>query len=257
MDKLKKKLQSGITALGTHVSLNDPAITEIIGYLPFDYLWIDTEHTSISLECLQSHLIAARASGVSAIVRVPAVDRIRVKPILEMGPDGIIFPQVNSYELALEAVESCMYPPKGVRGYGPRRASQYGRIPSSEYFAHADDDILHLLQFENIKAYDDLDRILSIEALDVVIIGPCDLASSMGHIGDWDNKEVDEIIDEVCQKTHEKGKKVGISFGMCPEETLARWKKKGFDMISIAADTDYILHGATDTYDRLKRAFEG
>lgn len=255
MDNLRKRLDEGVTALGTHVSLNDPAITEIMGYLPYDYIWIDTEHTSISLECLQMHLIAARASGVSAVVRVPEVDRVKVKPILEMGPDGIVFPQVNSYELAMEAVESCMYPPKGVRGYGPRRASQYGRISAEEYFASADSNILKLLQFENIEAYDDLDRILSIKDLDAIIIGPCDLASSMGHIGDWDNAEVDDVIDEVCRKTHEHGKRIGVSYGICPYETILKWKAKGVDMISIAADTDYILHGAASVYDSLRKAF--
>ena len=98
MNKLKEKLHNNEVCLGTHVSLNDPVITELMGNVGFDYLWIDTEHTAIDLNCLQQHLIAARAACVSAIVRVPCVDQVRVKPILEMGPDGIVFPQVNSYQ---------------------------------------------------------------------------------------------------------------------------------------------------------------
>ena len=90
MSTLSEKLRNGTVALGTHVSLNDSVISELIGNLGFDYIWIDTEHTSISLECLQLHLIACRAAGVSAIVRVPEVDRIKAKPVLEMGPDGKI-----------------------------------------------------------------------------------------------------------------------------------------------------------------------
>ena len=255
MDKLRNKLESGVAALGTHVSLNDPAITEIMGYFPYDYIWIDTEHTSISLECLQSHLIAARASGVSSVVRIPSVDRIKAKPILEMGPDGVVFPQVNSYEIAMEAIEACMYPPQGVRGYGPRRQSRYGLIPAAEYFSHANDDILRFLQFENIAAYDDLDRILAIKEMDALIIGPCDLAASMGHIGDWDNKEVVEVIDEVCRRAHEKGARIGVSYGYCDLDRMKEWKDRGVDMISIAADTDYILNGAAAVYGNLRKAF--
>ena len=169
MSTLSEKLRNGTVALGTHVSLNDSVISELIGNLGFDYIWIDTEHTSISLECLQLHLIACRAAGVSAIVRVPEVDRIKAKPVLEMGPDGIIFPQVNSYELAEEAVRACLYPPKGVRGFGPRRAIQFGNISLSDYFRDVDSNTLKILQFENIDALKDLDKILTLQDLDVMI----------------------------------------------------------------------------------------
>ena len=126
MNKLREKLNSGKTAIGSHISLADSTVTEIMGEVGFDYLWIDTEHTSMSLEDLRNHLVAARATGVSPIVRVPEVSQVQAKPILEMGPEGIIFPQVNSYEQALEAVAACRYPPKGNRGGGPRRAMHFG-----------------------------------------------------------------------------------------------------------------------------------
>ena len=64
MNKLKEKLHNNEVCLGTHVSLNDPVITELMGNVGFDYLWIDTEHTAIDLNCLQQHLIAARAACV-------------------------------------------------------------------------------------------------------------------------------------------------------------------------------------------------
>ena len=197
MNKLREKLKNNIIALGSHISLNDSTVTEIMGDVGFDYLWIDTEHTPISLDCLQNHLVAARASGVSAIVRVPEVSQVKAKPILEMGPDGIVFPQVNSYELALEAVAACKYPPVGNRGWGPRRAMHFGvDMSAQDYIAHANDDILTILQFENINAYKDLDRILSIDGLDVILLGPCDLAASMGHIGDWHHPDVERIVDD-------------------------------------------------------------
>lgn len=255
MDGLKEKLSRGEVAFGTHVSLNEPAVTELFGDLGFDYLWIDTEHTSMGLECLQSHLIAARATGTSAIVRVPAVDPIRVKPILEMGPDGIVFPQVNSYEMAVEAARSCMYPPKGIRGFGPRRPIRYGNVPIGEYLETADSSILKLMQFENVAAYPELDRILSIEDMDALIIGPCDLAASMGHLGDWRNEEVDRMIERVIEKTHAAGKRIGVSYGACSFEDILLWKRRGVDMISIAADTDYLLAGAKTVLCQLQKAF--
>ena len=255
MSKLSEKLKARKTALGTHVTLTDSSITEMMGDVGFDYIWIDTEHSAISLEALEHHLLACRATGTSALVRIPSVNAIKAKPVLEMGPDGIVFPQVNSYELALEAVKACMYPPKGNRGFGPRRAMHFGANMTLTDYLKMADRILKILQFEHIDALKDLDRILSIEDLDVILLGPCDLASSMGHINDWHHPEVEKVVDELFLKAHKTGKKVGVSFGACDADEMMRYKKRNVDMISIAADTDYIVNGAKQTYKTMVSVF--
>jgi 2-keto-3-deoxy-L-rhamnonate aldolase RhmA len=252
---LHEKLKQRIPALGTHISLNDSAITELIGNLGFDYLWIDTEHTAIDLYCLQQHLIAARAAGVSAIVRVPWNDAVRVKPILEMGPDGIIFPMVNSYEEAKKAVESCMYPPKGVRGFGPRRAIQFGNLDVQDYLNDVDGKLLKFVQVEHIEAVRDLERILTITEIDGLVIGPCDLAASMGKIGKWDDPEVLNIIKLVINKVRSVGKPIGVSYGACTYEDIQGWRDRGVDMLSIAADTDLLLVGAKQLLNQMTEIF--
>ena len=155
-NKLREILNSGRTAIGTHISFADSTVTEIMGLAGYDYLWIDTEHTSFTLEDLRNHLVAAEAAGIAAIVRVPEVSQVKAKPVLEMGPAGIVFPQVNSYELALEAVAACRYPPKGNRGWGPRRAMHFGMDMTAQEYIASSDDVLTILQFENIAAYADL-----------------------------------------------------------------------------------------------------
>ena len=248
MNTLKEKLKAGNVCLGTHISLNDLVVTELIGNLGFDYLWIDTEHTSISLQRLEEHLIAARAAGVSALVRVPCVDQVRVKPILEMGPDGIIFPQVNSYELAKEAVEACMYPPRGNRGFGPRRAIQFGRIPLDEYYRTVDEDLMRILQVENIHAIEDLEKIVKVEGVSAFIFGPCDLAASMGHFNDLHHPEVVDALKYAEKTIHAAGIPLGVSFGACSYSEIEFWKSMKVDMISLAADTDHLLWGRESTF---------
>lgn len=255
MNKLKAKLSAGEICLGTHISLNDPAITELTGNIGFDYLWIDTEHSAIGLNCLQQHLIAARASGVSAVVRVPCVDQVRVKPILEMGPAGIIFPQVNSYELAKTAIEACMYPPKGNRGFGPRRAIQYGCISLDEYYRTVDVELMRILQIEHIDAVRDLEKIVTIDGIDAFIIGPCDLAASMGHFNDLHHTEVVETIKYVIETSHAANIPIGVSYGYCTYQDIEFWRDMGVDMISLAADTDLILHGAEKYLTDMKKCF--
>ena len=255
MNKLREKLNSGKTAIGSHISLSDSSVTEIMGDVGFDYLWIDMEHTSMSREDLRNHLVAARATGVSPIVRIPEVSQVQAKPILEMGPEGIVFPQVNSYELALEAVAACRYPPVGNRGWGPRRAIHFGADMTAQEYIRSSDDILTILQFENIAAYKELDKILSIEGLDVIMLGPCDLASSMGHIGDWFNPEVEAVVDDVFERVHKGGKKMGVSIGLFGTDVIRRYQQRNVDMISVAADSDYIVAGGKQIYAQMQDIF--
>ena len=255
MNHLREVLQSGRTAIGTHITLADSTVTEIMGSVGFDYLWIDTEHTSFDLEDLRNHLIAAKAVGATPIVRVPEVSQVRAKPVLEMGPAGIVFPQVNSYEQAVEAVKACRYPPVGNRGWGPRRAMGFGvNMSAQEYIAQAD-DVLTILQFENIAAYEDLDRILTIEGLDVIMLGPCDLAASMGHIGDWYHPEVEGVVEELFARAHRAGKKIGVSFGLGTREEMRRYQRLGVDMISFAADVDFVVQGCKALFTDMKEIF--
>lgn len=253
MGNLLDKIRKGERALGTHISINDCSITELIGNVGYDYLWIDTEHTTIDLDHLQQHLIAARAAGVSVIVRIPSIDPVRAKPVLEMGPDGIVFPMIRSYDDAKLAVASCMYPPKGIRGFGPRRAVQYGRVPMEEYIHTVDDNLLKILQIEHIDAVNDLDNILTIDYIGAFIIGPRDLSASMGLLNDMYNPAVLKMIDDIIARVKKAGKKIGLSVGACKDEVLISWFRSGIDMISMGSDLRYLLGGAESNLMHLKK----
>lgn len=255
MNRFKQKLDRGEHAIGTHVSLRDLAITEILGGSGFDYLWIDTEHTALDLECVQNHLIAAKSSNVSAIIRVPWNDPVRVKPILEMGPDGIVFPQISSYEEAQLAVRSCMYPPQGIRGFGPRRAIGYGLRELSEYLDNVDNELLRLIQIENIQAVNDLDRILTVEGVSGLVIGPCDLAASMGYLHEVEHRDVLRMMEIVVKKANSAHVPVGMSIGSMTESMMRFWYENGLDFLSVGGDTHFLFTGAKTLALTLKRNF--
>ena len=106
MNELKEKIKRGERLSGAIVSLTDPCLCEIFGNVGFDYIWIDMEHTYTSYKEVLCHLNAARSTKTPAIVRVPQNDLTFTKKVLEMGPDGIIFPMVRS---AKEAEELLSY----------------------------------------------------------------------------------------------------------------------------------------------------
>ena len=102
---LRSKLSENRKLLGTHVSLADPCLCDILGRAGYDYLWIDLEHTSLSSEQALVHIAMTQARGTAALVRVPPDDYVTLKRILEIGPDAIVFPMVESAEHAKKLID--------------------------------------------------------------------------------------------------------------------------------------------------------
>lgn len=251
MECLKERLRRGDFLAGTHINACDPTLTELLGSCGFDYLWIDTEHTAIERSTLQGHLIAARAAGCPAVVRVAWNDPILVKRILEQDPDGIVFPMICSRQQAQQAVDACRYPPVGARSFGPIRASGYGRLPLRDYLAHAQ-RLCCLVQIEHIEAVRALDEILSVEGIDGVILGPCDLSASMGLLGQTDAPEVAQNIDAVIARCKQRGMPVGVSLGPSSEDVLRNWKARGVQLLSSNSEYGFLSHGAATLCQILK-----
>ena len=114
INPLKKLLSENEYVIGTGYYTREPALCEMLAGI-YDFIWIDWEHTWLDRGDIANALIACKAGGAPAIVRVPWNDPVLVKPILEMGPDGVIFPQIHNVEEAKLAIASCTYPPEGLR----------------------------------------------------------------------------------------------------------------------------------------------
>ena len=112
MHPFHNKIKNHQFCLGTAISLVDPSVCEALAS-DVDFLWIDQEHSSISLETLKTHLMGLKGSEVASLVRVPWNDAVRIKPVLDLGADGIIVPMVQTAADVERAVSACRYPPPG------------------------------------------------------------------------------------------------------------------------------------------------
>src|SRR5690242_2019818 len=178
----REKLKQGGIPLGTLITFNDPTVTEAL-CRDLDFVWIDSEHSAMSLPIVQGHVMATKGSRAAAIVRVPWNDPVLIKPVLDMGADGIVAPLVRTVEDARRAVAACKYPPEGVRGYGPRRPSEFGRRGGPEFVKEMNDSILIILQIEHIDAVNHIDEILQVPGITSLVIGSNDLSGSMNLLG--------------------------------------------------------------------------
>jgi 2-keto-3-deoxy-L-rhamnonate aldolase RhmA len=140
-------------------------------------------------------------------------------------------------------VAACRFPPVGERGFGPRRASGYGGYPAGDFCERANRTVLVFAQVEHPDAVKELTEIVHIEGLDGIVIGPNDLANSMGHIANPMHPEVRTTIERIITETREAGLMSGIGQGIDLE--MARiWIDAGVQWLQLGCDYEYLRHAA-------------
>lgn len=244
-EPFREKMLRGEVCFGTAITFTDPTITEALAG-DLDFVWIDAEHNALSLETVQLHLMATNGSTAFPLVRVAWNDPVLLKPVLDIGAPGVIVPLIRTAEDAKLAVSACRYPPRGIRGFGPRRASRYGRAGGPEFCETADTSIMINVQIEHAEAVNNLDAILATEGLSGIVIGPNDLANSMGHTGRPNHPEVLSAIDTVVAKARAAKKFVGVGSSAEPE-ALLDWARRGVQWFLMGADFVLLRKAAIDT----------
>ena len=236
--RIRENLASGKLNFGTHCSTTDVDFYEMCGLLGYDYIWIDNEHAGMTQPMIKNAIVATNAGGSCAFVRVPDHETAHVKPVLECGPDGVIFPMVNSAEDAKKCVDSCLYPPRGKRGFGPLRGLDYGMKDFDEYVRTVDDSFLRIMQCEHVDAVRNLDEILEVDGVDVIICGPMDLSASVGKMGKYFDPEVMELMETIIRKCKAHNKPFGLSIGT-DLELVKFWLNRGASFLSMGTPQDY------------------
>ncbi len=256
MNCFKDRLLAGEALMGFHISMCDPITTEIAGNAGFDYVWIDTEHSAIDYQSALMHIIAARASGVASLVRVAWSEPHLAKRILEMGSDGIIFPMINTREDADRAMDACVYPPAGKRGFGPLRASKYGMEDLQAYIEESQDRLCRFIQIEHADAVNNLEDILENPYIDGCIIGPCDLSGSIGELNQVYGERTVDLIEKAAAICKARSIPIGISIGMVNEDEFRFWQSKGMQFISAGSDFGSVGLGARTVLNTMRAAVE-
>jgi 2-keto-3-deoxy-L-rhamnonate aldolase RhmA len=205
--KLKKAIRDGRVLCGMSISTPVPSFLEIVGYSGFDFVYVDTEHSTISLESLSNMIVASELSGLSTLVRVPENEPTIVRKTLEVGAEGVIVPHVNRRRDAEKAVSYTRFPPVGVRGFAGSVRSSNFNVPSlsmSEYTRRSNEGVTVVVQIEEEEAVRNIDEILDVKGVDAILLGPSDLSLSVGVPGQFQNPELVRTIDEVLAAAKKK-----------------------------------------------------
>lgn len=245
----KDKLRSGKAQIGTIVSLAPPSVTECLSQLGYDWLWIDLEHSPMSLEQVQT-ILTAKQSECAGLVRVPNNEDEWIKRVLDLGADGIIVPHVSTRHDALRAVKSAKYPPQGERSFGAGRAHTYGMDASHQ--ERANDLTCVVVQIEDREAVKNIDEIITVDGIDGIIIGPYDLSGSFGKLGQVGDSQVQAAIDQVLAACRKRNMPAGI-FALLPEQAK-KHLDAGFTLVAVGVDLHTLWTAARAKIKELKNA---
>lgn len=245
-EKFLAGIKAGRLQKGAHAFLTDPAISEAFGYFGYDFVWIDAEHGHFDKEKILAHITSANCAGAAAFVRAAAGTPEIVKPILEMGPEGIIIPLVESPEQARSVMSACLYPPEGKRGFGPRRAQGYGLTPVETYLDEAAASTLVFLQIEHVDAVYRISEICAVPGIGGIILGPFDLSGSVGLLGQVNHPTVMQLCRQVIAACKDAAVPCGISVGPGDREYIRHWVETGIDFIACGDDLSFLRQGSQE-----------
>ncbi|KAK8180117.1 Pyruvate/Phosphoenolpyruvate kinase-like domain-containing protein [Phyllosticta capitalensis] len=237
--RLLNGLQAGSYPLLTFLAIPSVRQAQVVALSGFDGIIIDCEHGHIGDEAMHNSVAAISALGVSPIIRIRGPAHDIIKRALDTGAHGIMVPQINTADEAAQIVASSKFPPQGVRGQGSAFPAIGHGLTTPQYMKTANETLITMIQIETRAGVDNVDAIAAVEGVDMLFIGPNDLAQSLlGYTpARGDEPEFVSALDKIVAAGRKHGKWVGR---MVNNGTVAKEAKAKFDMVAITGDTKAI-----------------
>jgi 2-dehydro-3-deoxyglucarate aldolase/4-hydroxy-2-oxoheptanedioate aldolase len=248
--RLRDRIDHGAPTLGTFNSLGSALATEACAVGGFDWVLIDLEHGGGNEQTLIGQLRGAQVHGASTVVRVETADRIRCGRALDLGADGIMLPRLESAESVREALAHLKFPPYGDRGvatYHP--AAGFGLNP--EYIEDFNDQVVAVVQIETLGALAAIDEIAAVAGVDVLFIGPRDLASALGVGADFTAPAYQNALASVVTACQRHGRQAGILAS--DAQSAARLLDIGFTFVAVGSDSSFVASQSRLTVTEFKK----
>lgn len=230
--RLKARLQGRESVYGLFCSTPATLTIELIAAAGYDFVIIDLEHTLIGGETLAAMLLAARASGITALVRVAAPHQ--VVQALDAGAEGIVFPRIRSPEAARAAVRLCHFAPAGERGLNATWHSRYGRDDLVAAVDAAREQTVVVAMIEDRDGLEKAEAIAAVEGIDALLEGAADLSQSFGL--PWQTRHRD--VGVAVARIHAAARRHGKAFCALPRapEDFQAWRGEGVRMFVLGDD---------------------
>lgn len=250
----KARLNKGEMVAGCFLRYPIGTLAEFIALGGWDFLVLDAEHGSLQPADVENLSRACELHGVTPIVRATTNHPSTILRFLDAGAHGIQVPWVGTRAQAEAAVRAAKYQPLGERGLAATRAARFG-VPEAigAYTQRANAETLVVVQVETAEGVANIEELASVEGVDVVFIGPTDLAHSLGHVGDASHPVVQAAMERIAGAVLEAGRALGI-FVASPADAVA-WRARGARYLTTGVEP--LLRGSMTDYLQKVRKTEG
>ena len=244
MGEFRAKLVRGERLIGTFIKSPTTHAIEILGDLGFDFVVIDIEHGTFDRIALDMAVLAARASGLAALVRIDAAEPARILQALDAGAAGILAPHVSSVETAKVVANACRYE-RGSRGFSAStRAGRFGAVSRWDHVRGADKGVVVIAQIEDPSALDHLEAIVGVEGIDALFIGRGDLTVALG-LESSEGPEMTAIVAQIAGAAKRGGKAIcGFAAGI---DEAVKLSEVGATLLVISSDQGFLRRDAART----------
>jgi 2-keto-3-deoxy-L-rhamnonate aldolase RhmA len=250
---VKRLLREGKPVIGITITVNSVEVAVQAASMGFDFLWLEMEHSPLTLETLRNIVLATRGLQAVPFARVPVNELWTAKRVLDSGVLGVMFPFSSTPELARQAVAACKYPPAGRRGSGARLATF--RWPAPEgYSDFADRNVMVITVIEEARAVEQIDEIAAVPGLDVLFIGTSDLSFSLGLRGKQDHPKLQEAIAKIVTAGKRHNKFLGLTVGSA--EQIKKCMAQGFQFFQALTELNLLAAGVSQLLDPLGKFCE-
>ena len=250
---LRKRVLAGECVYGTMIrQARDPGAPAIYAAVGYDFVFIDMEHGNYSMETVADLIRGAKSAGIAPLIRIPHLETHFISRVLDAGAEGIMVPMTSTREQAEAIVRYSKYAPLGQRGFGSQTGqTDYKPLKAAEFMKEANDHTLIIGQIETQEAIENIDAILSVEGIDVGLIGPNDLSISLGIPDQTNSEALIKSIDKVVEMAKKKKKATGIHIGNI--EAIKKWRSKGMTVLAFSTDISFQYNASKSSLEELRR----
>jgi 2-keto-3-deoxy-L-rhamnonate aldolase RhmA len=246
---VRQRLQQGLPVLASTVTTANPEVAAHMAGLGFHLLWVEMEHSPITLETLRLMVLATRGLPAAIFARVPVNDLWTAKRVLDQGVSGVIFPFTRTPELAKQAAGACHYPPRGLRGAGANLAIATWPEKETPYYDSADRNVVVVAVVEDQAGLENVDAIAATPGIDVIFIGTTDLSFSLGLRGRQDEPEHRAAVERIVAAARRHGKAAGRPAADAAK--IAEYMEQGFLFFQTSTELGLLSAGARQLLEPL------
>jgi 2-keto-3-deoxy-L-rhamnonate aldolase RhmA len=249
----KERLTAGELAIGIGLrQARTVDIAKIMKTAGFDWLFLDQEHSSMSLDDAAEISCAAQDAGITPIVRVPGFEHYHAAKALDGGAQGIVVPHVDTPEVAAGMVRNCRYPPIGKRSVtGSLPQIDFAAMPLAEAAEAVNEATLLVLMIETAEAVTNAGKIAATPGVDVLLVGANDLSMELGIPGELDHPDMVRSLEQIVTACRANDIYPGLG-GIYRPDMIERYVAMGFRMILAGSDHSLMLGAGKAKADAIR-----